>query len=146
VDCALTGYRTDIAHTEQVKRLRDASAQLDAVTGSNNAVSSVPMSAPGGAPMGNAMDAAIEQATRYNQVVAAARVDEQIAGVKQVMLDKVAICLTNRGYQRFALTEDQRRALNKLPVGSAQRHQYLWSLARDPAVLAAQQPKEGSAR
>jgi hypothetical protein len=47
-------------------------------------------------------------------------------------------CLIARGYRQFRLTDAQRAHLNTLAAGSDARQQYLYSLAHDPAVLAAQ--------
>ena len=47
-------------------------------------------------------------------------------------------CLLARGYRRFRLTPDQQVHLNALPRGTQQRHQYLYTLATNPAVMRAQ--------
>jgi hypothetical protein len=49
-------------------------------------------------------------------------------------------CLIARGYRPFRLTGAQRAHLDTLAAGSEARQRYLYSLARDPAVLAAQVP------
>lgn len=47
-------------------------------------------------------------------------------------------CLIRLGYRKFHLTDAQRAHLNTLAAGSDARQKYLYSLASDPAVLAAQ--------
>jgi hypothetical protein len=44
----------------------------------------------------------------------------------------------DRGYVRFRLTEDQRVALARLDKGSEERREFLYRLASNPDVLAAQ--------
>ena len=52
--------------------------------------------------------------------------------------DRLKFCLANRGYTEFALTDEQRAALARLPEGSEQRREYLYQLGTDPDVLARQ--------
>jgi hypothetical protein len=47
-------------------------------------------------------------------------------------------CLIGLGYRQFRLTDAQRAHLDRLATGSDARQKYLYSLGRDPAVLAAQ--------
>jgi hypothetical protein len=47
-------------------------------------------------------------------------------------------CLIAHGYRQFRLTDAQRAHLDTLATGSDARQRYLYSLGRDPAVLAAQ--------
>lgn len=47
-------------------------------------------------------------------------------------------CLVERGYQEFALTPEQQKALSKLPQGSDERRDYLYKLGTDPQVLRTQ--------
>ncbi|HEX4737040.1 MAG TPA: hypothetical protein VH331_05720 [Allosphingosinicella sp.] len=47
-------------------------------------------------------------------------------------------CLHEHGYHKFRLTAEQRHQLRKLPIGSDERHHYLYSLGSDPGVLAKQ--------
>jgi hypothetical protein len=49
--------------------------------------------------------------------------------------DALRFCLASRGYIEFALTGDQRAKLSRLPQGSEERRQYLFSLGTDPDVL-----------
>jgi hypothetical protein len=52
--------------------------------------------------------------------------------------DALKSCLVSRGYSEFALTAEQRAALDKLPQGSDARRDYLYKLGTDPEVLAKQ--------
>jgi hypothetical protein len=58
--------------------------------------------------------------------------------VGALMQSKVDDCLKSRGYVRFRLSDAQRRHLERLHLGSAERHIYLYRLATDPDVLRAQ--------
>jgi hypothetical protein len=51
-------------------------------------------------------------------------------------------CLMERGYVKFRLTKSQAHRLKKLKTGSLERRQYLYSLASDPDVLAAQAQRQ----
>jgi hypothetical protein len=44
-------------------------------------------------------------------------------------------CLAQRGYRPFKLSADQRAKLAALPKGSDAHHEYLYSLASDPAIV-----------
>jgi len=53
----------------------------------------------------------------------------------QAVVDR---CLTERGYQKFRLTNAQRDQLRQLKMGTAEREHFLHRLGADPEVLAAQ--------
>jgi hypothetical protein len=53
-------------------------------------------------------------------------------------------CLTERGYVRFKLTEDQREHLGELRTGSDERHHYLHSIASNSANLESQVAGDGA--
>lgn len=55
-----------------------------------------------------------------------------------IMRKALEMCLAERGYVRFRLTDSQFRHLRKLEAGSLERRQYLHRLASDAAVLARQ--------
>jgi len=55
-----------------------------------------------------------------------------------IMQGKLDTCLTERGYVKFELTDEQDDRLDQLEPGSLERRSYLHSLASDPNVLAAQ--------
>jgi hypothetical protein len=47
-------------------------------------------------------------------------------------------CLAGRGYQEFALTEEQRAHLATLRKGGNEYHAYLYTLGSDPEILSRQ--------
>ena len=79
--------------------------------------------------------AAARYAASSERIRSGARSEKHIGDLKLAMLGIVERCLVDRGYSRFALTAEQRKALRKLRKGSDQRHAYLHSLASDPIVL-----------
>jgi hypothetical protein len=54
---------------------------------------------------------------------------------KRARADALKGCLTQRGYQEFTLTAEQRAHLATLKTGSNEYHEYLYSLGSDPAVV-----------
>ena len=55
-----------------------------------------------------------------------------------IMRKELEGCLSERGYVKFELTDNQYEILRELEVGSLKRRTYLHSLASDPEILAAQ--------
>lgn len=125
IECGREAYYLDIAETEQAAVLKRASAQLEMHDGSFT---------EGADPLADAA----RHGAQSEQIRAAARADKQIRELRRMMDDRLAQCLVTRGYTRIALTEQQRDALDELKKGTPQRHQYLFALASDPAVLARQ--------
>jgi hypothetical protein len=121
VECGREGYYLDVSQTDAAKTLVGASKQLDAVTSS-----------------GFASVDPVEYANTQQRIVYGARPDKQFRDIKHLLQAKVDQCLTGRGYTKFRLTDDQRRSMKKLKVGSPERHAYLYSLASNPTVLATQ--------
>jgi hypothetical protein len=68
----------------------------------------------------------------------ALRPDARVREVGKYLHTVVETCLKERGYRQFALTKAQAKSLGKLPTGSLDRQLYLYSLASDPKVIAAQ--------
>jgi hypothetical protein len=60
----------------------------------------------------------------------------------KIMETELEMCLVERGYVKFRLTDRQADELEHLEKGSLERRRYLHSLASDPAVLAAQRVAE----
>ena len=83
-------------------------------------------------------DPMIEAANRMQQERIAARPDLRIRQAHDIMQRRLDHCLAGRGYHRFRLTDDQRRQLRHFPERAAERQTYLYSLASDPRILAAQ--------
>ena len=118
IDCAMRAYYTDVSATEGAKNFVQGSREIDTIAGA------------GGDPISNSISVAT--------VVHGVHVDESLKDVKTFQLDLVNKCLLEHGYHRFQLTDAQRKQLEKLKIGSEERHNYLYHLASDPAVLTAQ--------
>jgi hypothetical protein len=91
----------------------------------------------GSTPATNSVDV-VSWSGIQQHIVDSVRPEERLKHIKQMQLAKTDECLVQRGYSRFRLTEDQQRHLRHLKSGSDERRAYLYSLASDPAVLAAQ--------
>jgi hypothetical protein len=137
LDCGLKGYHTDISRTEDAKAFVSASKQLDAITTG----SSVPMtveSSGTGPDTTNEVQQMAQYANQQQHVVDNVRVDSRMRSIKRTLTANTEQCLAERGYSRFALTDEQRHALSKLKAGSDERRAYLYRLASNPAVLTPQ--------
>lgn len=64
-----------------------------------------------------------------------ASTSEDVSGELQAVLNR---CLTDRGYVRIRLTDEQRRALSHLKHRSAARTAYLHAIDSDPVLIARQ--------
>ena len=89
------------------------------------------------------MDQALHYANQRQRIVSSTHPDKQFNDIKDLLQATVDRCLKSRGYLKFQLTDDQRRALRRLKIGSEARHIYLYRLASDPAVLAGQAENVG---
>jgi len=128
VECGREGYYLDISRTDDAKAFVRGSRELD------NMTQSASTTAPGADPV----DAAVTKANEYERIRASVQPERRMDHLKTVLQSAVDQCLARRGYTRFRLTDDQRRHVGKLPLGSAQRRAYLYSLSSDPKVLATQ--------
>jgi hypothetical protein len=72
------------------------------------------------------------------QATYTARPDLRLRQAREILQARLDDCLTAHGYRRFALTEAQRRQLNRFGDRQPERQAYLHSLASDPRVLASQ--------
>jgi hypothetical protein len=115
VGCAMRAYYTDVGDTHAAKNFVQGSRQIDTIVNS-------------GADY-------MDQATSIGHVVDSVNADQGIKEIKNFQLDLVAKCLLDHGYHRFRLTDDQRKHLEKLKIGSDARHTYLHKLAADPDIL-----------
>jgi hypothetical protein len=118
IGCAMRAYYTDVADTNGAKNFAEASRLLDTYAG-----------APG-----DVMD----NARMMGSIVQSAHTDESLKDVKQFQVAILDKCLIDHGYHRFRLTDDQRKHMENLKIGSDARHAYLHRLAADPAILSAQ--------
>lgn len=125
--CASEAMAMDISQTEPARRLVKASRKLDTIYES--------------ASMYNPGAAGIMFGNPYHEVPSVLRAYRVGEGFEQIRSWQIAVlegCLRGLGYRPFALTEDQRRQLRKLPLRTDRRHAYLHSLASDPTVLSRQ--------
>lgn len=119
--CAKQGYYLDISQTDSVKALISASTQIEQLNG----------------PAFDSADAS----TRSNQIarlVESARPSERLDAISALLSGAVEGCLMSANYRRFYLTRAQRRAVSRLRVGTLERRRYLYGLASNGDVLAAQ--------
>lgn len=126
--CSAQGYFKDISGTKAAKDFVRASRELDSATQSN--FQSMPNENP--------IEAEMIYAGRMEAIVHSIRPEKRMAEIATIQQEVVDSCLITRGYRRFRLSEAQRHELGKLSIGSMARRQYLFQLARDPAVLTAQ--------
>ena len=80
------------------------------------------------------------------QAIDAARPDLSIRQARDIMQARLDHCLVEHGYHRFALTDAQRRQLNRFSLRQPERQVYLHSLASDPQVMASQAVGEPATR
>jgi hypothetical protein len=136
--CLREAAGLDLTGTEPANALVLASRRM--ATGQTNDYSPTVGGASGtGPPTTNSgFDPALEAANRMQQERIAARPELRIRQAREIMQRRLDRCLAGRGYQRFRLTDDQRRQLRRYPERAAERQTYLYRLASDPQVLAAQ--------
>ena len=145
LECGLQGHYTDISKTDDAKAFVTASKRLDAMTTGATAPMTLE-SNPAGPPTTNDVSQIAQYANEQQHVVDSVHADSRFRSIKNSLVSNTEQCLASRGYSKFALTADQRRALTKLKAGSDARREYLYDLARDPAVLAAQRVAASASR
>jgi hypothetical protein len=118
IGCAMRAYYTDVSDTNAAKSFVEGSRQIETILDS------------GGDEM--------QKAAMVGHVEDGVQPERRIRELKAFQTSLLAKCLTDHGYHRFRLTDDQRRHLEKLKAGSDARHAYLHRLASDPAILSAQ--------
>ena len=129
--CGRQGYYLDIADTAEAKAFVGASRQLDSMADASGFQTPPP---PGEDPILRYIAFAAQQ----QNVMTAIRPEEKMRSLGKTMQTTVDQCLAARGYQKFRLTAAQTKRLSKLRIGSDERRQFLYSLARDPNILSAQ--------
>jgi hypothetical protein len=136
--CLRQAAGTDLTGTEPANALVLASRRM--ATGQTNDYSPAVggASSTGPATTNSGFDPMIEAANRMQQERIAARPELRIRQAHDIMQRRLEHCLAGRGYHRFRLTDEQRRRLRHFPERAAERQTYLYSLASDPQVLAAQ--------
>jgi len=146
--CGRQGYYLDISKTEEAKAFVSASKQLESMP--NNSAYQVPPGdgqdplGPGQDPMGPVIGFAAQQ----KHVIDSINPEAKMRTLGKTMQGTIEQCLAERGYRKFRLTTTQTKRLGKLKLGSDERRQYLYSLASDPQILAAQAetPPPGATR
>ena len=133
--CGLRGYYTDISQTDDAKAFVKASKQLDAVTSGGASAPMTVDSSATGPNTTNSVDQLAQYAATQQHIVESIRPDERFKSIKKTLVSTDEECLAGRGYSKFALTDEQRKALSKLKDGSDARRAYLYSLASDPEIL-----------
>lgn len=123
-ECALDGLSVDVSDTEPVERLRRATRQMEAIEARQ-----------GAAAAADPVAAGIRQAQDIEAARASARPDQQVQAVKRIMFSAMQRCMIQRGYTRFALTEEQRGEMAALADGSPERRALLHRLASDAGIL-----------
>ena len=133
VDCAIQGYNLDISKTDDAKEFVRASRELENVPGGMTITTT-------GAGTSNASSVAdiVDWSDIQQHIVASARPEERFKHIKQMQIATTDQCLTQRGYSKFQLTDEQRHQLSKLKFGSDERREYLYRLASNPTVLQSQ--------
>lgn len=123
VECGRSAYYADVSQTEQAQAFVRGTRQLESTDG-------MPLDM-------------LELARRYGQIQQSVRPERRIRELREGLQQVLEICLTKRGYSRFALTDEQRRKLGRLKKGSPERHRFLHSLASNPQVLRMQETADG---
>jgi hypothetical protein len=129
-DCAMVGLETDVSDTEPVEALRSATRQMEALESRQAAATSSDPAA--------AAAAGVRHAQEVEAVRNSARAEQQVEEVKRIVFSTIQQCMIERGYTRFALTEEQRREIEQFDDGSPERRVALYQLASDAAILEAQ--------
>ena len=125
VECASVAYYADVSGTEQAQAFVRGTKRLESIDG-------LPLDF-------------LEMARNYGQIHDSVRPERQINELREAMQSVVDICLTQRGYVKFRLTEEQREELGHLRKGSDERHHYMHMLASDSTVLESQAVSEEKA-
>jgi NAD(P)-dependent dehydrogenase (short-subunit alcohol dehydrogenase family) len=133
VDCAQAGYYLDISKSDDAQQFVRASRELNNLPGP-----SIYQTVGTGPGSSSSVDVTVNFAGIQQHIIESVRPGERFKSIKQMQLAKTDECLVRRGYSKFRLRDDQRRQLHHLKFGSDERRAYLYSLASDSAVLAAQ--------
>ena len=126
--CAAKAMTLDISNTNAAQQLVKASDALDRAY---SHYSLYLPSANGGIMAGNPWN----EVARVRDMYA---VDDTLEQVRAIQYQALNDCLTERGYRQFRLTEEQRRLVKKLRLGSDKRRAFLHMLASNPEVLTRQ--------
>ena len=136
--CLREAAGIDLTGTEPANALVLASRRMAAGQTSDYTPTVGGANSTGPSTTNSGFDPMIEAANRMQQERMAARPELRIRQAHDIMQRRLDHCLAGRGYHRFRLTADQRSRLRQFPERAAERQTYLYSLASDPRVLAAQ--------
>lgn len=139
--CGMNGLASNIDNTKEVKTLARASQQLEGIDASAQASMGTAVG-PAGQP--DPVSGAANRSIQEQGIIAAARPDQQYAGIKETMFQAVRHCMIHRGYAKIVLTENQRREYAGIKGGADARRVYIHKLASDPHVLETQREAVGS--
>lgn len=123
VECGRMAYYADLSRNEHAQAFATGTRRLEMIDG-------LPLDY-------------LSLARSYAQITEGMRTESRLRDLDQSLQSIVDICLTRRGYVKFALTEEQRDRLGHLRKGSPERHRYLHALASDPEVVSAQALQAG---
>jgi hypothetical protein len=126
--CAAQAISLDISETPAARQMVKASRALDNIY--SNAWMYYPPAA-GGIQFGSPWREA-------QRIVESPAVVDSFEQIRATQIAKLRLCLSERGYRQFRLTEDQRENLRKLSIGSEKRRLFLHGLGSNAAVLARQ--------
>ena len=118
VECGRSGYYLDVSGTEAAKVFRAASTRLEL-----NELSRGSGTFDAGMLISSA------------RIVEGTRPIDRMEDVRSLLQGTVDGCLIERGYTPFRLNDAQKRQLQRLHLGSQERHAFLYRLATDPNVL-----------
>lgn len=157
LECGLIGHYADVSQTEQARMFVRATRQMESVDSTSfvppgGETTNYAPASPGGAarnyPLPSAspaMTMMVDRALQYEQIRRGIRPERRMDELKQGMVSVVELCLQDRGYVQFRLTDEQRETLSDLDKGSDERRAFLHRLASNPAVLEAQAlPRDGA--
>ena len=130
LECALTGYYADVSGTEQAHMFQRATQRLQ--TNDDHSMGAA------GASVEEQAYRSVGIARQSELIQRSIRPERRMRELEEAMVGLVEQCLMERGYSQFRLTEEQQDALGRLRKGTDERHQFLYGLASDPEVLAAQ--------
>jgi hypothetical protein len=139
-------YGTDVGMCTGLASLESSSNGSNTAGGINGSRASTPGATNAGGSLGTLGGGTYTGMASPDLVQrAATQQQSQEMAAKRVRDETLARCLSERGYQQFALTAEQNAELAKLKHGSNEYHEYLYKLGADPAVLSKQATSSAAA-
>ena len=134
--CGRLAYYHDVSDTVAARSFVEGSKKID------EEMITIPPPSPGDHTSGPLMASRIMATV---SIVSSVHPEQRMHEIKELQESILDTCLAQRGYRRFRLTDAQTRRLGQMKIGREDRHLYLYSLAHDPAILAAQREDVGEA-